>query len=76
MRFTMKVSFPYSEYMKIFYLLHQQEIERVSTLSKIWGYNLNRAPQWTLLANNEVAADKSAEATRFANGLLFLDMWA
>lgn len=76
MRFTMKVSFPYSEYMKIFYLLHQQEIERVSTLSKMWGYNLNRAPQRTLLANNEVAADKSAEATRFANGLLFLDMWA
>lgn len=74
MRFTTEVSFPYSEYMKIFYLLHQQEIERVSTLSKIWGYDLNRAPQRTLLDNNEVAADKSAEATHFANGLLFLGM--
>ena len=44
MRFTTEVSFLYSGYMKIFNLLHQQGIERVSSLSKIWNYYLHRAP--------------------------------
>jgi hypothetical protein len=57
MHFITKVSFLYSKYMKIFNLLHQQRIERVAPLSKIWDYNLSTAPQGKALANTEVTSD-------------------
>lgn len=72
MRFTTKVSFLHSEYGKIFNLLHQQEIERVSPWSKIWDYNLNRAPQRKLLANNEVAVDNLQRPWVLLIGFAFL----
>lgn len=57
MKFTRKASFPFSEYRKIFNLLHQQEVEKGSPRSKIWDYNLNTAPQRKFLTNNEVVVD-------------------